>query len=180
MNEASKRWEKPDERTRRIRRIRGCLNQVIIVGVVATSFCLFISGLFGVPQSFVGQWWMKPPRYPGAVRYEYEEGWMLHEGEVCQMGSPGVYCYEWYYRTNDSVEDIVAYYENLTWRFHAPIKFEWRRGRRFGPNWVAEDNVRVFSNICGYQIIVRPSPDGDSEVYILERGAMGDYRPSEK
>lgn len=180
MNEASSRLEMPDERTIRSRHIRGCLNQVVIAGVVASSFCLFISGLFGVPQSFVGQWWMKPPRYPGAVRHEYEEGWMLHEGELCQMGSPGVYCYEWYYRTNDSVEDIVAYYENLTWRFHAPITFEWRRGRRFGPNWVAEDNVRVFSNICGYQIIVRPSPDGDSEVYILERGAMGDYRPSEK
>ena len=80
----------------------------------------------------------------------------------------------------DSVEDIVTYYESLNWRFHAPIRFEWKRGRRFGLNWVAEDNVRVFSNICGYQIIVRPSPDGDSEVYILERGAMGDYRPSEK
>jgi hypothetical protein len=180
MSEVSSRWQMPDERTRRIRRIRGCLNQIVIAGVVASSFCLFISALFGVPQSFIGQWWIKPPRYPGAVRHEYEEGWMLHEGEVCQMGSPGVYCYEWYYRTNDSVEEVVAYYENLAWRFHAPIEFEWRRGRRFGLNWVAEDNVRIFSNICGYQIIVRPSPDGDTEVYILERGAMGDYRPSEK
>jgi len=97
---------------------------------------------------------------------------MLHEGEVCLMTSPGVYCYEWYYRTNDSVEEVVDYYENLAWRFHKPVKFEWRRGRRFASlNWVAEDNVRIFSNICGYQIIVHPSSDGDTEVYILERGA---------
>jgi hypothetical protein len=106
---------------------------------------------------------------------------MLHEGEVCQMTSPGVYCYEWYYRTNDSIEEVVDYYEGLEWRFHRPIEFEWRRGRRFaGSNWVAEDNVRIFSNICGYQIIVHTSPDGGTEVYTLERGAMGDYRESEK
>jgi len=177
MDEVNSRRQIPDEATMRVRHRRACLNQVILVFVAITCFCLFISGLFGVPQSFLGQWWMKPPRYPNAASFTYEEGWMLHEGEVCQMTSPGVYCYEWYYRTDDAVEEIVAYYEGLEWRFHPKITFEWRRGRRFaGPNWVAEDNVRIFSNICGYQIIVHPSPDGDTEIYILERGAMGDYR----
>ena len=181
MGEALGKWRAPDDRTIDARRRRACLSQVIIALAATCFFCLFISGLFGVPQSFLGQWWMKPPRYPNAVEYLYDEGWMLHEGEVCLMTSPGVYCYEWYYRTNDSVEEVKAYYENLEWRFHDPIEFEWRRGRRFaGNNWVAEDNVMVLSNICGYQIIVHPSPDGDTEVYILERGAMGDYRESEK
>ena len=181
MSEVFEKWQEPDKATIRDRRRRACMNQVILALVAFSGFCLFISGLFGVPQSFLGQWWMKPPRYPNAVQFTYEEGWMLHAGEVCQMGSPGVYCYEWYYRTNDSVEEVTAYYEALEWRFHSPIEFEWRRGRRFaGLNWVAEDNVMIFSNICGYQIIVHPSPDGDTEVYILERGAMGDYRPSER
>jgi len=181
MNEVTSQSRTLDEATIRARRRRACLNQVVIAFAVTSCFCLFISTLFGVPQSYLGQWWMKPPRYPNAVPFTYEEGWMLHAGEVCQMGSPGVYCYEWYYRTDDTVEEVVAYYEDLEWRFHSSIKFEWRHGRRFGaPNWVAEDNVMIFSNVCGYQIIVHPSPDGDTEVYILERGAMGDYRPSDR
>jgi hypothetical protein len=181
MSEAVKQWEMPDEAKIRARHRRACLNQVVLAFVGVAFFCLFISALFGVPQSFLGQWWMKPPRYPNALEFFHEEGWMLHEGEVCQMTSPGVYCYEWYYRTDDSIEDIIAYYENLEWRFHPQIKFEWRRGRRFAQrNWVAEANVRILSNICGYQIIVHPSPDGDTEIYILERGAMGDYRASER
>jgi hypothetical protein len=180
MSETSSRWKRPDEASLRARRRRACLTQTIVACTLGTCLCLFISGFFGVPQSFLGQWWMKPPRYPDAVRFMYEEGWMLHEGEVCQMTSPGIYCYEWYYRTDDSIEEVIAYYENLEWRFHDPIKFEWRRGRRFNPNWVAESNVRILSNICGYQIIVHPSPDEDTEIYILERGAMGDYRPSDR
>jgi hypothetical protein len=181
MSEVDNQWKMPDEKVMRARRIRGLLSRVIIACVVPGCFCLFVSGLFGVPQSFVGQWWMKPPRYPRAVSYEHEEGWMQREGEVCQMGLPGVYCYEWYYRTDDSMEEVIAYYEDLEWRFHRPVQFKWRRGRRFaGENWVAEDNVRIFSNICGYQIIVHPSPDEDTEIYILERGAMGDYRSSDK
>ncbi|MDY6877686.1 MAG: hypothetical protein SWK90_16005 [Chloroflexota bacterium] len=177
MSEIISQWKNLDEATLRARRRRVCLRRVVFALAAAASVCLFISVLLGVLQSFLGQWWMKPPRYPNAVQFTYEEGWMLHEGEVCQMGSPGVYCYEWYYRTDDSVEEVVAYYKDLEWRLHSPIKFEWRRGRRFaGPNWVAEDNIMIFSNICGYQIIVHPSPDGDTEIYILERGAMGDYR----
>jgi hypothetical protein len=181
MSEIIRKWKSLDESTIQARDRRTCLTRVLLACLVFSFFCLFITSLFGVPQSFVGQWWMKPPRYPNAVEHIYEEGWMLREGEVCQMGSPGVYCYEWYYRTNDSIEEVIDYYETLDWRLHEPIEFEWRRGRRFaGENWVAESNVHIFSNICGYQIIVHPSPDGDTEVYILERGAMGDYRESEK
>lgn len=98
---------------------------------------------------------------------------MGHEGTIRAMLSPGAYCYEWYYRTADPVEKVITYYENLKWPLHAPIRFEWKRGVRFGMNWVAEDNVRLFSNVCGYQIIVPPSPDGDTEIYILERGEIG-------
>jgi hypothetical protein len=181
MNEVSNGWKRPDESRTRFWRRRACLNRVIVACVAISCFCLFISGLFGVPQSFLGQWWMKPPRYPNTVPFTYDEGWMLHEGEVCQMTSPGIYCYEWYYRTSDSIEEVIAYYEDVNWPFHSEITFEWRRGRRFAAlNWVAEDNVRIFSNVCGYQIVVHPSPDGDTEIYILERGAMGDYRPSNR
>ena len=180
MSQVFKRWKKPDDATLRGRRRRALVTQVIVGVLSVACFCLFITGLFGVPQSFLGQWWMKPPRYPNAVPFSYEEGWMLHEGEVCQMTSPGVYCYEWYYRTNDSIEDVIAYYEQVKWPLHSEIEFEWRRGRRFGLNWVAESNVRIFSNVSGYQIIVRPSPDGDTEIYILERGAVGDYRASDR
>jgi len=165
-----------DEASIRRRRLFLLLRQLVIILVAFSCFCLFISGLFGVPQSFVGEWWMKPPRYPNALPYEYKEGWMRREGEVCLMTSPAVYCYEYYYRTADTIEQVVEYYESVEWPFHAPIEFEWRRGRRFGSkNWVAEDNIWVFSNIIGYQIIVHPSPDGDTEIYILERGGMGDY-----
>lgn len=180
MSEVFGRWKKPDDATLRGRQRRALVKQAIVGVLSVACFCLFVTGLFGVPQSFLGQWWMKPPRYPNAVPFSYDEGWMLHEGEVCQMTSPGVYCYEWYYRTDDSIEDIIAYYGQVKWPLHSQIKFEWRRGRRFGLNWVAESNVRIFSNISGYQIIARPSPDGDTEIYILERGAVGDYRASDR
>ncbi len=170
-----------DDATVKWRRRVLLLRQVVLILAVFSCFCLFIAGLFGVPQSFVGQWWMKPPRYPNASPYEYREGWMRREGEVCLMTSPAVYCYEYYYRTDDTVEQVIDYYEKLAWSLHDPIQFEWRQGMRFASkNWVAENNVRIFSNICGYQIIVHPSRDGDTEIYILERGAMGDYRSSEK
>lgn len=174
MSEILGRRGMPDEATLRARQRLGCLRQVALAAVAAAFFCLFISVLIGVPQSFLGQWWMKPPRYPGAVEVKFAEG------EVCQMLSPGIYCYEWYYRTGDSVEEAIAHYENLEWRFHSPIKFEWRRGRRFGLNWVAEDCIRIMSNLSCYQVIVHPSPDGDTEVYILERGAMGEIRESDR
>lgn len=174
MSESSKRWELPDEVTIRGRKRRDCLRQVALGLGGVCFFCCFISILIGVPQSFVGQWWMKPPRYPGDVEVRFAEG------EVCQMLSPGVYCYEWYYRTDDSVEEVIAYYEDLEWRFHPQIRFEWKRGRRFGLNWVADSCIRIFSNLSCYQIIVYPSPDGDTEVYILERGAMGDIRENDR
>jgi len=173
VSEVFENWEKPDEAKMRFRQRVGCVKQVILAIFGAIFFCLFVSGLFGVPQSFLGEWWMRPPRYPNAALHKFREG------EVCLMTSPSVYCYEWFYRTDDPVEEVIAYYENLEWRFHEPIQFEWRRGRRFGLNWVAEDNVRILSNICGYQIIVHPAPEGNTEVYILERGAMGDYRASD-
>jgi hypothetical protein len=174
MSEVFGKWRRPDEATLRARRRRSCLRQVVLAVAAASVFCLFISVLIGVPQSFAGQWWMKPPRYPGAVEVTFAVG------EVCQMSSPGVYCYEWYYRTDDSVEEVIAYYEDLEWRFHPQITFEWKRGRRFGLNWVAESCIRILSNISCYQIIVHPSPDGDTEVYILERGAMGEIRKSDQ
>ena len=87
MSEMFEKWQEPDEATLRGRHRRACLNQVTLAFVAFSCFCLFISSLFGVPQSFLGQWWMKPPRYPNAVQFTYEEGWMLHEGEVCQMTS---------------------------------------------------------------------------------------------
>jgi len=170
MSELMNQWGRLDEATLRARRRRACLTQVILAFAVVAGFCLFISILVGVPQSFLGQWWMRPPRYPGAAEVKFAEG------EVCLMPAPGVYCYEWYYRTDDAVEEVVAYYEDLEWPLHSRITFEWKRGRRFGLNWVAEDCVRIVSNISCYQIIVRPSPDGDTEVYILERGAMGEIR----
>lgn len=167
MSEVFKRWKKPDESTMRARSRRACLNRIVLAFAIMAGFCLFISILIGVPQSFIGQWWMKPPRYPGAVEVKSAEG------EVCLMPAPGVYCYEWYYRTNDSVEEVIAYYQDLKRWFHPKIVFEWKRGRRFGLNWVAESCVQFVSNVSCYQIIVHPSPDGDTEVYILENGAMG-------
>jgi len=167
MSEVFKRWKMPDESTIRARSRRAWLNRIVLGLAIVAGFCLFISVLIGVPQSFVGELWMKPPRYPGAVEVKFAEG------EVCLMPAPGVYCYEWYYRTDDSVEEVIAYYQDLKWWFHPEIKFEWKRGRRFGLNWVAGSCTRVVSNVSCYQVIVHPAPEGDTEVYILENGAMG-------
>lgn len=167
MSEVFERWKMPDESTIRAHRRRAWLNRIVLGFAIVAGFCLFISVLIGVPQSFVGELWMKPPRYPGAVEVKFAEG------EVCLMPAPGVYCYEWYYRTDDSVEEVIAYYQDLKWWFHPEIKFEWKRGRRFGLNWVAGSCTRVVSNVSCYQVIVHPAPEGDTEVYILENGAMG-------
>jgi len=167
MSEVFKRWKMPDESTIRARSRRAWLNRIVLGLAIVAGFCLFISVLIGVPQSFVGELWMKPPRYPGAVEVKFAEG------EVCLMPAPGVYCYEWYYRTDDPVEEVIAYYQDLKWWFHPEIKFEWKRGRRFGLNWVAGSCTRVVSNVSCYQVIVHPAPEGDTEVYILENGAMG-------
>lgn len=158
-----------EEKAARARQVRALARNVALATLIIVCLCTSISALFGVPQSFVGQWWMKPPRYPNAVLFTYDEG------AICHMPLPAVYCYEWYYRTDDPVEKVIEYYEDLNWPLHAPIRFEWRRGARFGMSWVAEDNVRILSNVCGYQIIVHPSPEGNTEIYILERGAMGKY-----
>jgi len=167
MSEVFERWKMPDESTIRARSRRAWLNRIVLGLAIVAGFCLFISVLIGVPQSFVGELWMKPPRYPGAVEVKFAEG------EVCLMPAPGVYCYEWYYRTDDSVEEVIAYYQDLKWWFHPEIKFEWKRGRRFGLNWVAGSCTRVVSSVSCYQVIVHPAPEGDTEVYILENGAMG-------
>jgi hypothetical protein len=159
--------QRPDEASMRARRRRSTIALVVGLFVVASIFCCFISGLIGVPQSFIGQWWMKPPRYPGAVEVDFREG------QVCLMQSPGEYCYEWFYRTPDSEGQVIDYYRRLEWPLHSPITFEWRRGRRFGLAWVAESCIGITSNVSCYQIIVHPSGEGDTEVYILERGAIG-------
>ena len=160
--------ERPDEASMRGRRRRATILAVVGFFLVASVFCLFISVMLGVPQSFLGQWWMKPPRYPGAVQTDFREG------EVCLMQSPGVYCYEWFYRTPDTEGQVIDYYKHREWPLHLPFTFEWRRGRRFDTAWVAESCIYVISNASCYQIIVHPSGEGDTEVYILERGAMGD------
>ncbi len=122
--------------------------------------------MLGVPQSFLGEWWVKPPRYPGAVLVDYRKG------EVCQMPAQATYCYEWFYRTQDPVDQVKAYFEGLNRGFRPPIQFEWKRGQRFGLNWVAEACRSVISTQSCFQIIVHPV-DGETEVYILEYGRMG-------
>jgi hypothetical protein len=168
--------EKPDEETLKKRRRRARVKQIVTGALVVFGVCFFVSFLLGVPQSYAGEWWMKPPRYPDA---ELER---FRDGEVCLMHQPGVYCYEWFYRTEDSIEEVKSYYESLSWRFHAPIAFEWRKGRRFTRAWVAEDCIMLTSNLSCYQIIVHPAPGQEdvTELYILERGAVGDFRESEK
>jgi hypothetical protein len=164
----------PDEGTRRARRRRGTILLAAGLLLFLCAFCLFISILLGVTQSYLGQWWMKPPRYPGAVQVDYKEG------EVCMMPVPGAYCYEWFYRTPDTEEQVLDYYTQREWPLHNRFVFEWRKGRRFTTAWVAESCVYILSNISCYQIIVHPSGEGDTEVYILERGAMGDFKAGER
>lgn len=166
--------ERPDEASMRSRRRRRTIALVVGLCLLASSLCCFITILLGVPQSFIGQWWMKPPRYPGAAEVDFREG------EVCLMPAPGLYCYEWFYRTADTEGQVIDYYQHLEWPLHAPLTFEWRKGRRFSQAWVAESCIYIVSNISCYQIIVHPSGEGDTEVYILERGAMGDIRPGDK
>lgn len=166
--------EKPDEASMRWRRRRSTIAMVVGLCTIACVFCCFVSVLLGVPQSFIGQWWMKPPRYPGAVEVDFREG------QVCVMQSPGVYCYEWFYRTPDPEGQVIDHYRHLEWPLHAPFTFEWRKGRRFDMAWVAESCIYVVSNVSCYQIIVHPSGEGDTEVYILERGAMGGIDPGDQ
>jgi hypothetical protein len=166
MDARSLIWNIPDEETlrRNLRRERLTRLAWILLGVLL--FCLLISCMLGVPQSFLGEWWVKPPRYPGATLVDYRKG------EVCQMPARATYCYEWFYRTQDPVDQVKAYFEGLDRGFRPPIRFEWKRGQRFGPNWVAAGCRAVISTLSCFQIIVRPV-NGETEVYILESGRMG-------
>jgi len=164
----------PSETQMRARRRRNIVLGTVGIFTAALLFCGFIAGMLGVPQSFIGQWWMKPPRYPGAVQTDFKEG------QVCLMQSPGVYCYEWFYRTPDTEGQVIDYYKRLEWPLHSPITFEWRKGRRFTLTWVAESCIAILSNVSCYQIIVHPAGDGNTEVYILERGAMGEIWAGDK
>jgi|GEM_PF-3342516 len=51
-----------DEKSIRARRVRAIARRTALIVLVPVCFCVFISALFGVPQSFLGPWWMKPPR----------------------------------------------------------------------------------------------------------------------
>ena len=159
--------EKVTERVLNKNRRQAFIRRILFLLFGLSLFCCFISGLLGVPQSFLGEWWMKPPRYPDAELIDYREG------EVCQLGSPGVYCSEWFYQTTDSVAAVRAYYEGVNWPLHAPLTFEWRKGRRFKENWVTERTLNLIGNVSAYQIIVLPSfeAEGQTLIYILERGA---------
>lgn len=172
MSEKPGRWGDIDEAMLKARRRRHTIRQIVTGLSILGIICCFISTLLGVTQGILGQWWIKPPRYPNAVETRYEEG------QVCRMYALGVYCYEWFYETEDSVETVIDYYENLDWRFHDPMVFEWRRGRRFNLAWVTEDCVTVLGDRFCYQIIVRPAPGEENltQIYILERSQVGDIQ----
>lgn len=165
-------WSPPDEATIRARHRWSKVRSVVIGLLIIVSICCFFSTLLGVTQSYLGQWWMHVPRYPGAQQTR------RLEGEVCRMYAMSVYCFEWFYRTDASVEEVVDYYEDLSWRFHDPMLFEWRQGRRFNKAWVADDCDRILGDTFCYQIIVRPDPDKDefTQIYILERSGIGDIQ----
>lgn len=157
-----------------LRRWQNCLSRAALLALLFGALGCLVAVMLGVPQSFLGQWWMKPPRYPNATLARYAEG------EVCLMPAPAVYCYEWFYRTPDSEGRVLEYYSKVNWPLHAAIAFEWRKGRRFDQAWVAERCLHVISTVSCYQIIVHPSGEGDTEIYILERGAMGDIPQGER
>ncbi len=159
-------WQLPDETAMRRNLRRDRLMRLAWFLLGAFLFCLLISCMLGVPQSFIGEWWVKPPRYPDAILVQYKEG------EVCHMPAPAVYCYEWFYRTDDPVDEVKAYFEGLDRGFRPAVRFEWKQGRRFGYNWVAEDCRGVLSTRSCFQIIVHPVGQ-ETEVYILEYGQMG-------
>lgn len=156
----------PDETTRRFRKLRNTLAWLSPFLVFLLLLCLVVSLLLGGPQSFIGQWWMRPPRYPDAQEFDYRAG------EICSMPAPAVYCYEWWYRTPDAPEKVKAYYEGLEWWGHPRISFEWKRSHRYGLAWTADSCISVVSAVSCYQIVLLPQEAGTT-VYILEAGSMG-------
>ncbi|MGB9722619.1 MAG: hypothetical protein ACP5OO_05410 [Chloroflexia bacterium] len=156
----------PDEKTRFFRKWRNTLAWLSPFFVALLILCLLVSLLLGGPQSFLGQWWMRPPRYPEAQELDYRVG------EICSMPAPAVYCYEWWYRTPDSLEQVRSYYENLEWWGHAKISFVWKRSHRYGPAWTADSCTAIISTVSCYQITLLPE-DAGTTLYILEAGAMG-------
>ncbi len=156
----------PDERTRFFRKWRNTLAWLSPFLVAMLLLCLVLSLLLGGLQSFIGERWMRPPRYPDAQKVDYRRG------EVCSMPAPAVYCFEWWYRTPDSPEKVKAYYENLEWWGHPKISFEWKRSRRYGSAWTADSCTSIIGAVSCYQIVLLPQEDGTT-VYILEAGSMG-------
>jgi|GEM_PF-1038194 len=167
--EAARRYlarKTPDETTRRFRKWVNTLAWLSPFLVALLGLCLVVSLLLGGPQSFIGQRWMKPPRYPGAQELDYRVG------EICSMPAPAVYCYEWWYRTPDSLEQVRAYYEGLEWWGHPKMAFERKRTHRYTSAWAADSCISLLSARSCYQIVLLPEETGTT-IYILEAGSMG-------
>ncbi len=95
-------WGRFDERELESRRRanRNRMIAFIVLGIV--FFCVAVSVMLGVLQSYIAQAIVTLPKYPGA------ELVLFRNGLDC-AATMGVYCYNSTYRTPDSPQQVVSY-----------------------------------------------------------------------
>ncbi len=164
-------WGRFDERELEARRRANRNRTIASILLAAVTFCGAISAMLGVPQSYLAQMLVTLPKYPGAQLLSFRNG-------LDCPPTMGVYCYKSTYRTADSPEQVIAYYERMNRLAILPA-----------PRFVAERDRRYFgnyqiANLCGgflghrscTEITVVARPEG-TEVNYLEIGYPGDSVP---
>ncbi len=166
-------WGLLDEREMAQRR-RANRNRTIGLTILGTLlFCGFISVLLGTPQSYVAQALVTLPKYPGAQPAD------CRNGLDCPV-TLDVYCYNSTYRTSDSAQQVMAYYEGLRRPGFMPsAKFVAENGRRFFGDY---QNASVCAEFLGHHscteiaVLVK---GGWTEINYLEIGQPGSSSPQD-
>ncbi len=167
---AFENWGHFDERESEQRKAAHRTRMVMPTILAVIFFCSLISLILGVPQSFAAQAMVTLPAYPGAQRISFRNG-------LDCAKTLDVYCHNCIYRTPDSPQQVIAYYEGLGRPdFLPPIQFVQEHGRDF--DYL---NANVCATFLGHrsctEIAVFTS-DGGTEIYHFEIGYPGEKAPA--
>ncbi len=164
-------WGRFDERELEQRRRANRNRTILMTALGVVFFCGFISVMLGTSQSYLVEALVALPKYPGAQRVEF------HSGEDCSV-TLDVYCYRSVYRTPDSSQKVIAYYEGLPrLGFLPPVKFVTEHNRRFAGDYIGAEVCAQFLGHSSCTEIALFPQGTETEIHYLEIGYPGNVVP---